>query len=365
MVTVGDVSKWIENVAPTALQENYDNVGLLIGDSSMQVSGTLLTIDVTEAVVDEAIEHNCNLIIAHHPLIFGGIKRITGSTYIERCIIKAIKNDIAIYVAHTNLDNVSNGVNAKIAEKIGLINLKILRPKSNILLKLVTYVPHNHLSEVQQALFNAGAGEIGKYSECSFSSQGVGTFKANKDTHPYIGAIGECHQEAETRLEVILPDYIKNKVLKALFEVHPYEEVAFDIIPLNNSWNAVGAGMIGELPEEMTLENFLLHIKKTFGLPTIRYTDSRNKTIKKVAFCGGSGSIFLTDAIQQNADAYLSGDFKYHQLFDGEDNIMIADIGHFESEQFTKEIFKDIISKKMPNFAIRISDIKTNPINYL
>lgn len=366
MITVGDVSSWIEQIAPLALQEEYDNAGLLIGNSTMKVSGVVIAIDVTEDVINEAVAQGCNLIVAHHPLIFKGIKSITGSNYIERCIVSAIKNDIAIYVAHTNLDNVKHGVNGKIAEKIGLINLKVLRPKHGILLKLITYVPTKHVKDVQKALFDAGGGSIGNYDQCSFNSEGIGTFRAQKEAKPYVGRVGQMHQEKETKVEVLLPKHLKNKILLRLFEIHPYEEPAFDIVPLDNKWSNVGAGMIGELPTEMKATEFLQHLKKVFDLKTIRYTPSiQRQTIKKVAFCGGAGSEFLTDAIRQNADAYVSGDFKYHQFFEGENTILIADIGHFESEQFTKEVFKEIISKKIPNFAVRISEINTNPINYL
>jgi dinuclear metal center YbgI/SA1388 family protein len=364
-MTVQSICSIIEEVAPLALQESYDNAGLLVGNSQMEVSSAMVCIDVTEEVITEAIQKKCNLIISHHPLIFSGLKRITGQNEVQRCVAKAIKNDIAIYAAHTNMDNVLQGVSGKMAEKIGLKNIRILQPKQNTLLKLITYVPENHLSVVREALFNAGAGRIGNYDFCSFNSEGVGTFKANLNAQPFVGKIDKLHFEKETKIEVILPDYLKNNVLGALLNVHPYEELAYDFILLQNTWNQVGAGIVGDLETAEDELIFLNKIKETFNIPTIRHTQLLGKKIKRIALCGGSGSTFLPDAISANADVYISSDFKYHEFFDVQNKILIADIGHFESEQFTKDIFFEIITKKMPTFAVQISDTKTNPINYL
>ena len=364
-MNVKSICELIEEVAPLSLQESYDNAGLLVGDSQMEINSVLICIDVVEEVIDEAIRKNCNLIVSHHPLIFSGLKRLTSQNEVQRCVAKAIKNDIAIYAAHTNLDNVLKGVSGKMAEKIGLLNVRILQPKQNGLLKLITYVPRLHSYGVRQALFEAGAGQIGNYDSCSFNADGTGTFKANEKAQPFVGKIDELHSEPETRIEVILPDYLKNQVLEALLKRHPYEEPAYDFIPLRNAWNQVGAGVLGELEEPEDELGFLNRIKEIFHNPTIKYTNLLGKKIKRVALCGGSGSSFLPDALKAKADIYISGDFKYHEFFDAQRRILIADIGHFESEQFTKDIFFDIITKKMPTFAVQISDIKTNPINYL
>jgi len=364
-MNVESICELIEEVAPLALQESYDNAGLLVGDSQMEVTGALVCIDITEKVINEAIQKKCNLIISHHPLIFSGLKRLTGQTEVQRCVAKAIKNDIAIYAAHTNLDNVLQGVSGKMAEKIGLKNLQILQPKSNALLKLIAYVPQLLSYRVRQALFEAGAGQIGNYDSCSFNNEGIGTFRANENAQPFVGNINELHSEPETRIEVILPEYLKFKVLEALLKSHPYEEPAYDFISLKNDWNIVGAGVVGELNEAEDELKFLSRIKTIFEIPTLRHTNLLNRKIKRVALCGGSGSSFLSDAISVHADVYISGDFKYHEFFDAENRILIADIGHFESEQFTKDIFYEIITKKMPTFAVQISDSKTNPINYL
>jgi dinuclear metal center YbgI/SA1388 family protein len=362
---VKSICDLIEEVAPLSLQESYDNAGLLIGDSQMEINSALVTIDVTEEVIDEAIRKECELIISHHPLIFKGLKNITGQNDVQRCVVKAIKNDIAIYAAHTNLDNVLNGVSGKMAEKIGLKNVRILQPKQNRLLKLITYVPNLYSDKIRKVLFEAGAGQIGNYDSCSFNGDGLGTFRANEKANPFVGNIDELHTEPETRIEVILPDYLKNHVLKALLMMHPYEEPAYDFIPLQNTWKEVGAGVVGELdqPEdELILFN---RIKRIFKVPSIRHTVLSGIKVKRVALCGGSGSEFLTEAIAAGADVFITGDFKYHEFFDAQKQIVIADIGHFESEQFTKDIFFEIITKKMPTFAVQISDSKTNPINYL
>ena len=364
-MNVKSICELIEEVAPLALQESFDNAGLLVGDSQMEVTSALVCIDITDEVIDEALHKKCNLIISHHPLIFTGLKRITGQNEVQRCVAKAIKNDIAIYAAHTNLDNVLEGVSGRMAEKIGLKNVRILQPKQNVLLKLVTYVPKIHSFAVREALFNAGAGQIGNYDLCSFNSDGTGTFKATKNAQPFVGKIDELHSEAETKIEVILPDYLKYKVLDALISSHPYEEPAYDFIPLRNAWNQVGAGVIGELEVAEDELKFLNRMKEIFNVPTIRHTQLLGKKIKRIAVCGGSGSSFLNDAILAKADVFISGDFKYHEFFEADNRILIADIGHFESEQFTKDIFYEIITKKIPTFAVQISDSKTNPINYL
>ena len=362
---VQSICDLIEEFAPLALQESYDNCGLLVGNSQQEITNVLITIDITEEVVEEAIAKNCNLIVSHHPLIFSGLKQLTGRNEVQRCVAKAIKNDVAIYAAHTNLDNVPAGVNGKIAEKIGLSNTKILIPKQNSLLKLVTFVPTSSADTVRNSLFSAGAGHIGNYDSCSFNQDGIGTFRANSGAQPFVGELDQLHFEPETKIEVVFPTFLQNQVVNALLENHPYEVPAYDLIELNNTLNEYGTGLIGELDNEEDAASFLIRIKQVFNCKSIRYTDILSKNVKRVAICGGAGSSFLSHAISAGADIYISGDFKYHDFFETQSKIIIADIGHFESEQFTKEIFYEIITKKMPTFAVQISDIKTNPINYL
>lgn len=365
MLKLKEITHYLETFAPLVYQEAYDNAGLICGNPEMDITSVLICIDSTEDVVDEAIEKGCNLIIAHHPIVFSGLKKFNGKNYVERVIIKAIKNDIAIYAAHTNLDNVKQGVNSKIAEKLGLVNLSILSPMKGQLKKLITFCPEDKADDVRNALFEAGAGEIGNYSECSYSTSGYGTFKAGNDTNPYVGEKGIRHTEKEQKIETVFSMVNEQAVLKALFRAHPYEEVAYDIVPLENSFQQVGSGMLGELKQEMDEMDFLNTIKKEMKTPCVRYTKLRGKLVKKVAICGGSGSFLLKEAIRSGADVFVSADFKYHQFFDAENRIVIADIGHFESEQYTTELFYDILKKKFSTFALHLSKMNTNPINYL
>ncbi len=359
------ITDLIESIAPLAYQESYDNAGLICGNSDMEITAALICLDSTEEVIDEAISLGCNLVIAHHPIVFSGLKKFNGKNYVERVIMKAIKHDIAIYAAHTNLDSVIGGVNSKIAEKLGLSNCRILSPIKNNLKKLVTFCPSDQAAVIRTALFEAGGGNIGNYSECSFNSEGVGTFKAGNDTNPYVGVQGVQHEEKETKIELIYPAHLEGRLLKALFNAHPYEEVAYDLIPLSNNHQQIGAGMIGELKEECSEMEFLKQVKEKMKAGVVRYTPLTGKKVKTVAICGGSGSFLLKDAIQNGADMLVTADFKYHQFFDAENRIVIADIGHFESEQYTSELFYEILKKKFNTFALHLSKINTNPINYL
>lgn len=361
---IAEIIQTIEEFAPISYQEVYDNAGLLVGDKMADCTGVLICLDAIEAVIDEAIAKKCNLVVAHHPIVFSGVKKITGKNYIERVIIKAIKNDIAIYACHTNLDNVKLGVNNIIADKLGLQNRKILDPKSGILKKLYTYVPAVAKDALLNALFAAGAGNIGNYSECSYSVDGVGTFKGNEHSNPVIGEKNKRSTEPEHKIELIFPDYKESKILQALKASHPYEEVAYEVITLDNVYQDIGSGMIGELENPVSETDFLASLKVKMNTACIRHTALLNKKIQKVALCGGSGSFLLPKAISQQADIFISGDFKYHQFFDADNQIIIADIGHYESEQFTAQLFNKIISEKFPTFAVQISTINTNPINY-
>lgn len=361
---IKDIISYFEEIAPLKYQESYDNSGLIIGNQNQDVNSVLLTLDITEAVVDEAISKKSNLIISHHPIIFSGLKKITGADYIQRCIIKAIKHDIAIYACHTNLDSVFGGVNSKICEKIGLQDVKIINPLKNQLKKLVTFIPSEHTEKVKNAVFQAGAGHIGNYDCCSYNISGEGTFRASENANPFVGEIGKIHTEKELRFETIFPVALQSKIIDALISSHPYEEVAYDIYPLDNEYNKVGVGMYGNLEKDFSEIDFLNFIKETFNVPVIRHTNFINRKIKKVAVCGGSGSFLVNDLKSLNIDAFISADFKYHQFFDAEGRFLIADIGHYESEQFTIELFYDILKKNIPNFTVYLSQINTNPINY-
>lgn len=360
-----ELTSYLESIAPPAYQESYDNAGLIVGTPDADIKKALLCIDSTEEVVQEAVKKKCNLIIAHHPIIFKGLKKLTGKNYVERAVMLAIKNDIAIYCMHTNLDNVHAGVNKKICEKLGLVNTEILSPKKQILKKLITFCPLKDAEKVRDALFAAGAGVIGDYSETSYNTEGFGTFKGSETTNPHVGEKGKRHHEPEIRIETIFPAYIEHGLVKALLEAHPYEEVAYDLVPLDNYHPRVGSGMIGDLAKPAGEKAFLQALKKTFKAGCVRHTNLRGRKIKRVAVCGGSGSFLLQDAIRSKADIFITGDFKYHDFFDAEGKIVIADIGHYESEQFTTELFHDVLSKRFNNFALLFSETNTNPVNYL
>jgi dinuclear metal center YbgI/SA1388 family protein len=364
-MTVKNITDYIEKIAPLAYAEDFDNVGLLVGKYDKKITGVLITLDTLEKTLDEAIEKNCNLIVSFHPIIFNGIKKLNGNNYVERVVIKAIKNDIAIYAIHTALDNSSKGVSAKMCDKLGLINTKVLLPQKGFIKKLTTYVPHKNAKELRNSLFEAGAGNIGNYERCSFNIEGTGTYQGNENSSPTLGKKGSMHAEPEIFISVIFEKHLENKILKALFLNHPYEEVAYDIVTLDNKHQDIGMGMIGKLPNEVDVESFLSYIKDKFNLKTIRYSDLTVKKIKKVAVLGGSGSFAIQKAIYSGADIYITSDLKYHDFYSADNKIILADIGHYESEQFTKNLLVDYLTKKFTNFAIILSEKNTNPINYL
>jgi len=362
---IKDITDFLEQFAPLSYQESYDNSGLLVGDANAEISGVAITLDVTEQVIDEAIRNGDNLIIAHHPLIFKGLKSLTGKHWVERCVIKALKHDIALYAIHTNLDNVHLGVNRKIAEKLSLKNIRILSPKSEILSKLVTFVPPKDAQQVLDALYNAGAGQIGQYDHCSFQTEGTGTFRPGEGSSPHIGTHHVDETVNEKRIELIFPSHLNHRIVSALHNSHPYEEVAYYLSTLSNTNQEVGSGIVGDLTSPMGTSEFLRHLKQTMRTNCVRHTPICKEKVSKVALCGGAGSFLLGKAIGAGADVFITGDFKYHDFFEADNRIVVADIGHFESEQFTKDLLYDIISEKFTNIALRLSEVQTNPINYL
>jgi dinuclear metal center YbgI/SA1388 family protein len=354
----------LEAYAPPALQEAFDNSGLLVGDAARECSGVLCTLDATEAVIREAAERGCNLVVTYHPIIFKGLKRITAKTYVERAVTGAIRNDIAIYAIHTNLDNVREGVNGRIAALLSLQDLRPLEEKAGLLRKLFVFVPRNHADTVRQALFSAGAGDISRYSDCSFNTEGTGTFRAGEGTNPFVGPIGERHEEPEVKIEVIFPVYRQQAVLKAMKAVHPYEEIAYDLVSLENTHPEIGGGWIGSLPEPLDEGAFLLRLKNVFNLTVIRHSPLLARPVRRVAICGGAGSFLTSRALGAGADWLVTADIKYHEFFAAEDRMVLADIGHFESEQFTVNLLHDILRGKFSTFAVLYSKIRTNPVHY-
>lgn len=361
---IQEIIAFLESVAPPSLQESYDNAGLLTGNVHWDCTGIITTLDATEEVIREAVEKKCNLVVAHHPIIFGGLKKITGKNYVEKTVITAIKNDIAIYAIHTNLDNVFNGVSAGMADKLGLINRKLLAAKKDTLRKLFTFVPVEQAEEVRTAIFAAGGGHIGDYSECSYNTAGQGTYKPGEGTNPFSGTPGSRHTENEIKIEMIYPAWLEKNILQAMIKAHPYEEVAYDIISLENANQLTGSGLIGELPEKCTETEFLKLLKDKFNLSVIRHTPLLGKKVGKIALCGGAGSFLIGAAVGAGADFYISGDIKYHEFFDANGRLVVADIGHFESEQFTIDLLFDILTQKFPTFAVLKTGVKTNPVHY-
>jgi dinuclear metal center YbgI/SA1388 family protein len=359
-----DVVSYLENLFPVSSQASFDNCGLLVGDRDNQLSGALICLDCTEEIIEEAIDAGKNLIIAHHPIIFKGIKRITGSNSVERIIIKAIQHNICIYAVHTNLDHSLVGVNAEIARRLGVVFPRILQPSEHSLFKLSVFVPSSHQEILKSVLFHAGAGKIGNYEECSYTSSGLGTYTPVEGADPFDGEIGVAQRVDELKVEVLVTKHALNKVIQAMLDAHPYEEVAYDVIELKNKNFSEGTGMIGDLEEPIDSLTFLAKLKQSFHCGSIRHTELIHSKIQRVAFCGGSGSFLLKDAIQQKADIYITGDFKYHEFFDAENKIIIADIGHYESEQFTSDLIYRILTEKFVNFAISVTKVNTNPINY-
>ena len=364
-MTIKDVTNHIEELAPLAYAESFDNVGLLLGNYNTEVTGVLVTLDTLEDTVNEAIAKNCNLIVSFHPIIFGGLKKINGNSYVERVVLKAIKNDIAIYATHTALDNSKHGVSAKMCEVLGLQNTKVLIPKKGIIKQLNTYVPKEKANQLREALFKVNKNNIGNYNSCSFSNLGEGTFKGNENSNPTYGEKGELHSEKETKISIVFESKDEKAILNALKQNHPYEEVAYEIVSTENVHENIGMGMVGELKTEMDEQAFLKYIKKTMQTDCVRHSELLSKKIKTVAVLGGSGSFAIENAKRVGADAYVSADFKYHEFFKAEKKILLADIGHYESEQFTKNLLVDYLTKKFSNFAIILSEKSTNPIYYI
>lgn len=361
---INEIIAVLDLLAPPVYQESYDNAGLICGNGNWECTGILIALDATEPIIQEAVARGCNLVVAHHPIVFGGLKKITGKNYVEQTIIRAIKQDVAIFAIHTNLDNVREGVNDRIAALLGLEQTQILLPKQGLLRKLVSFVPVAYLDQVRDALFAAGAGHIGAYNECSFSVSGTGTFKAGAGTTPFAGQTGQRHNEAETRLEMIYPAYREPIIVQTLINSHPYEEVAYDLVSLANDYQEVGSGMIGQLAQPVSEAGFLELLQSRFKVPVVRHSPLLNRPIQRVAVCGGAGSFLISRALQLKADAYVTADLKYHEFFDANGRLLLADVGHFESEQYTIDLLYDILAKKFPTFAVFKTGVITNPVNY-
>lgn len=361
---IRDLTRSLDAWAPPAYQESYDNAGLIVGDPNVPVTGVLVSLDATEAIVDEAIAKGCNVIVAHHPIVFKGLKKLNGKNYVERTVIKAIKNDVAIFAAHTNLDSVAGGVNYHIASRLGLQNVQILAPKAQTLSKLVVYVPEADLPNVLTAVHEAGAGHIANYDHCSFRVGGTGAFRPLDGAKPVVGEVDRDETVAEQRLEVLLPTFLEAAVVRAMQQAHSYEVPAYDLYALNNTNQTVGAGAVGELPQAMAEADWLRQLKSRMNVTVIRHTALRNKPVSRVAVCGGAGSFLLPDAIRAGADVFVTADYKYHEFFDADGRTVICDIGHYESEVFTKDLIAQHLRQKFTTFAVILAGTDTNPVRY-
>ncbi len=360
-----ELTSFLETIAPLAFQEDYDNAGLLTGIPEQEISAALLCLDITPGIIDEALGRDCNLIISHHPFIFRGLKKVEAGKTESDILVRLIKHDIAVYAIHTNLDNATGGINEFLCRKLGVSRMKILRERPGMLSKLVTFCPVGYADKVRQSLFDAGAGVIGNYDFCSFNIPGKGTFRASSDANPFVGQANSFHSEDETRIEVVFPDYIKSKLIRALLATHPYEEVAYDIYSLANTFPGCGAGIIGELEKPRDPADFLSLVKQKLNIKMIRHTILPAGKIQKVAVCSGSGSFLIPDALKAGADVLITADVKYHDFFDANGAILIADIGHYESEQWIKDLLTERLIEKFPTFAVLSSGLNTNPVNYL
>ncbi|MBE0640621.1 MAG: Nif3-like dinuclear metal center hexameric protein [Bacteroidales bacterium] len=362
---ISEIAKYLDQKYPLSLQESYDNCGWLIGEPEAETTGALITLDITEEVLKEAIHLGLNLVIAHHPIIFKGLKRISGQSEVERCVRLALRHGLSIYAAHTNLDHSAGGVSFALAEKLGLKNVRVLRPMDGQLRKLVTFCPASHVEEVRQAMFAAGAGQIGNYDQCSFSAEGYGTFRAGTGAEPYVGSVGEQHREPETRIETVFPTHLTPAVLAAMHSAHPYEEVAYDLYTLQNSWTHAGPGVLGNYDLPLPAAEFLSLVKTVTGVGLIRHTFPADRMVSTVALCGGAGSFLIHDAVKAGADAFVTADLKYHDFHDAAEKLLLVDSGHYETEQFAREVLKAVLLEKFPNFAVLISNVNTNPVYYL
>jgi len=364
MIKIKDIIGTLELMAPLSYAEHFDNVGLLVGNSEEDVYGVLVCHDALETVIDEAVSKKCNMIVCFHPILFTPIKKITGKNYVERALIKAIKNDIAIYAVHTALDNHQEGINNMLCRHLKIKDAKILIPKQNHLKKLVTYTLPTNVDAVRMALFRAGAGNIGHYSHCSFGSTGMGTYMGNENSNPVLGTPGALIYTEEVKIEVVFEHHLEHKILQALFKNHIYEEVAYEVYAMQNDYQNVGLGMVGMLEYPMDELHFLQGVKEVMKTGIIRHSRFLNKPIQKVAVLGGSGSFAIKNAIAAKADAFVTADLKYHQFYEAEDQLVLADIGHFESERYIKNDIVDFLIKKIPNFVVLLSEENTNPVKY-
>ena len=365
-MTGNEIIKYLEDWAPKGIAWEKDNVGLQVGDPKIKIRNIILSLDLNEEVVDSAIKENCNLIITHHPLLFYPLKDLDFSKSKKAIMIeKMIKNDITLYSAHTNLDFTKHGVSYQLAKRLSLRNIKFLKNLSNNQVKLSVFVPLAHLDKVSDAIYQAGGGIIGEYSNCSFRTSGKGTFSGSVQSNPSIGKKGVVETVEEVKLEVLVDQWKLSHVISSIKIAHPYEEIAYDVYPLLKENVNYGIGAIGELNKQMIPGEFLKLVSSKLNVPAFRYTKNGRKKIKTVAVCGGSCSELIDEAMKQKADAFITADLKYHSFQDAEGNILLIDAGHYETEVPVLDEIKHRLEKLLiKNKKIRVLKFRgsTNPV---
>ncbi len=362
---------WIEEWADPALAEDWDHIGNLVGSPADSVSRVLVTLDVTDEVIAEAIDENVNLIVAHHPLFRDPIPYLRSDLFSSSRVYRLIQKGISLYAAHTNLDAAPGGINDVLADLLGLRDVEILFPTyEENLYKIVVFVPLGHEERVREAISARGGGWIGNYSDCTFQTEGVGTFRPLEGTKPFIGETGELERVRETRIETIAPQKKLSDLLKNMIAAHPYEEVAYDIYPLKNTGTKAGLGRIGRLPESLALADFARKVKDSLGLGMVRITGDPQRSVSKIALCGGGGMSLLEQAIKCDADLYLTGDIRHHGALDALDRgIALVDGGHYGTERVIVPVLADYLQKKAKEagegLTVLVSQINTDPFSYI
>ena len=362
---IKEVIQFLEQKFPLHWQEDFDNCGVQCGDKERELTGIVVCFDMSEAVIDEALAQGSNMVISHHPIIYKhGLKKIEPTNRVGKIIYKALENKILLYSMHTNIDSGKAGGNVLFAKKLELQNLSVLVPKENQFCKLVVFVPAENSALLKEAMFKIGCGNIGNYSHCSYSCEGIGSFKPLTGVNPHIGKHNRLERVDEERIEMIFPKNIKRQVIETLYGHHPYEEPAFDIITLENQNREVGLGRIGLLPTSMLAKDFILYIKEKLNLDFVKFSGNRDAEIKKVAVCGGGGASFISEALTAGVNAYITGDLKYHDFFIPENKMLLIDIGHFEGEHFIREIITSLLQENFNTFATHFTEVEIPVIHH-
>jgi dinuclear metal center YbgI/SA1388 family protein len=368
MPTIRDIADALEQWAPPGSAQSYDNVGLQVGDASRSVERAVLALDCTPAVVEEAERQGAELIITHHPLLFQPLSAVTTDDYESAVALRLAEAGIALYSAHTNLDAAPGGVSFALAKRLGLTDVGFLDGFDETLYKLATFVPADHFDAVRSALADAGAGRIGDYEACAFAHEGTGFFRPGDAANPHIGtAGGDLESADEVKLEVEVARWDLGGVLGALQDAHPYEEVAYDVYPVQQKNSRAGLGAVGRLASPESLSDFLGRVADRLDAGSLRYAGPDEATVERVAVCGGAGSDFVGQALAAGADAYVTADVKYHEFFealgpDGVPQLAFIDAGHYETEALTEALLRDWLADRFNDVDWQRTGVRTSPM---